>query len=355
MPWNQLEADTGTPRRRGNRWHEVRMSVKLQPAEITLMTKKIGNLPSYYQSNQSYFPNGKDDIQIANHKPDNISGLLRWAAGGLGGVSEFKVWKNQPNMGTKHEGDRRIYSTFPPQTLAWGPPGPDPFRTDAEGNLFLRLGEKRVEGYSVLSSDGGLNDNVVLSNCGTSSSLNVNGRIIYFEIQHQGSAGNLDNVLPASMFGLEKITPFLTSSNMVHQLTASTSADTFNVKNIMAGAGSTILDHIGYPNSYKFPTISSTKSLQHAIASYIIDEQSGQMHTYKDGVYISSVDFTSNIGADTSLELGFQFDNRWDYLKLINYVSATTTDPAGIDNNPLTNPVAATTLTKLGASIRNWN
>ena len=157
-------------------------------------------------------------------------------------------------MGTKHEGDRRIYSTFPPQTLAWGPPGPDPFRTDAVGNLFLRLGEKRVEGYSVLSADGGLNDNVVLSNCGTSSNLNLNGRIIYFEIQHQGSAGNLDNVLPASMFGLEKITPFLTSSNMVHQLTASTSADTFNVKNIMAGAGSTILDHIGYPNSYKFPT-----------------------------------------------------------------------------------------------------
>lgn len=355
MPFNQLEADTGTPRRRGNRWHEVRMSVKLQPAEITLMTKKIGNLPSYYQSNQSYFPNGKDDIQIANHKPDNISGLLRWAAGGPGGVSEFKVWKNQPNMGTKHEGDRRIYSTFPPQTLAWGPPGPDPFRTDAEGNLFLRLGEKRVEGYSVLSGDGGLNDNVVLSNCGTISNLNLNGRIIYFEIHHQGSAGNLDDVLPASMFGLEKITPFLTSSNMVHQLTANTSADTFNVKNIMAGAGSTILDHIGYPNSYKFPTISSTKSLQYAIPSYIIDEQSGQMHTYKDGVYVSSVDFTSNIGADTSLELGFQFDNRWDYLKLINYVNAHITFsgtfiPEGINNDPLTNPVAATTLTKLGAT-----
>jgi len=350
IPYSQLEADVGTPRRRGNRWHEVRMSVKLQPAEITLMTKKIGNLPSYYNSNQRYFPNGKDDIKISNHRPSNTSGLLRWANGGPGGVSEFKIWKNQPNMGTKHEGDRRIYSTFPPQTLAWGPPGPDPFRTDAVGNLFLRLGEKRVEGYSVLSADGGLNDNVVLSNCGTSSNLNLNGRIIYFEIHHRGSAGNLDNVLPASMFGLEKITPFLTSSNMVHQLTANTSADTFNVKNIMAGAGSTIIDHIGYPNSYKFPTISSTKSLQYAIPSYIIDEQSGQMHTYKDGVYVSSVDFTSNIGADTSLELGFQFDNRWDYLKLINYVSATTTAPAGIDNNPLTNPVAATTLTKLGAT-----
>tara|TARA_B110000211_G_scaffold234802_1_gene306391 strand:- start:3364 stop:8436 length:5073 start_codon:yes stop_codon:yes gene_type:complete len=350
MPLNQLEADTGTPRRRGNRWHEVRMSVKLQPAEITLMTKKIGNLPSYYQSDQSYFPNGKDDIQIANHKPNNISGLLRWATGGPGGISEFKVWKNQPNMGTKHEGDRRIYSSFAPHNEAFGSPGLDPFRTDVAGNLFLRLGEKRTYGYSVLSSDGGLNDNVVLSNCGTISNLNVNGRIIYFEIQHQGPAGNLDNVLPTSvMSGLAKFTPFLTSSNMVHQLAATSSANTFNAEK--DGQGNRIKDHIGYPNSYLFPTISSTKSLYHAIASYIIDEQSGHMHTYKDGVYISSVDFTSNIGADTSLELGFQCDNKWIWSWLINYANSATNPSgvAGINNDPLINNVAALALSKLGA------
>lgn len=301
-------------RKRGNRWHEVRFSVNLFPAEITLMTKKIGNLPSQ-QGSKKYYPNGRDDIRISSHRPNSSSGLLRWANNNNTGISEFKVWKNQANMGVKHQGDQRTYTSGSDAVLEihYGLPGRDPFRTDNVGNLFLRLFEKTNFGYSILKSDGGFNDKVLLNNCGTQSSPNSTGRIIYFEIHNKNSAGD-PNQIVIGISDIMRIIPFIASTNIVHQDTPHDAADTVNVMNPGAAGkyGAEILDNASSPNSYLFPyTDVVTKSLDKSLSSFIIDEQTGQLHTFKDGAYIGSKDFNLSPGTDTIMELGFQFRNTW--------------------------------------------
>ena len=320
---NNIEIDsdyTGYPvpagtskRKRGNRWHEVRFSVKLFPAEVTLMTKKIGNLPSQLGS-KKYYPNGGDDIRISSHRPNSSSGLLRWANNNAG-ISEFKVLTNQANMGVKHEGDKRTYTSGTDALLEihTGLPGRDPFRTDNVGNLFLRLFEKTNFGYSILKSDGGGNDKILLSDCGTTSSPNSTGRIIYFEIHNKNSAGD-QGVTVTGISDIMRFIPFIASTNMVHQDTPSNAADTVNVRNPNSAGhfGAEILDNTSAPNSYLFPyTNTVTKSLKESLSSFIIDEQTGQLHTFKDGAYVGSKDFNLNPGTDTAMELGFQFRNTW--------------------------------------------
>ena len=300
-------------RKRGNRWHEVRFSVNLFPAEITLMTKKIGNLPSQ-QGSKKYYPNGRDDIRISSHRPNSSSGLLRWANNNTG-ISEFKVWKNQANMGVKHQGDQRTYTSGSDAVLEihYGLPGRDPFRTDNVGNLFLRLFEKTNFGYSILKSDGGFNDKVLLNNCGTQSSPNSTGRIIYFEIHNKNSAGD-PNQIVIGISDIMRIIPFIASTDIVHQDTPHDAADTVNVRNPGASGknGAEILDNASSPNSYLFPyTDAVTKTLDKSLSSFIIDEQTGQLHTFKDGAYIGSKDFNLSPGTDTIMELGFQFRNTW--------------------------------------------
>ena len=96
-------------------------------------------------------------------------------------------------------------------------------------NLFLRLFEKTNFGYSILKSDGGGNDKILLSDCGTTSSPNSTGRIIYFEIHNKNSAGDLQTVIGIS--DIMRFIPFIASTNMVHQDTPSNAADTVNVRN----------------------------------------------------------------------------------------------------------------------------
>ena len=312
--YTEYPVPAGTSKRkRGNRWHEVRFSVKLFPAEVTLMTKKIGNLPSQLGS-KKYYPNGGDDIRISSHRPNSSSGLLRWANNNAG-ISEFKVLTNQANMGVKHEGDKRTYTSGTDALLEihTGLPGRDPFRTDNVGNLFLRLFEKTNFGYSILKSDGGGNDKILLSDCGTTSSPNSTGRIIYFEIHNKNSAGD-QGVTVTGISDIMRFIPFIASTNMVHQDTPSNAADTVNVRNPNSAGhfGAEILDNTSAPNSYLFPyTDTVTKSLKESLSSFIIDEQTGQLHTFKDGAYVGSKDFNLNPGTDTAMELGFQFRNTW--------------------------------------------
>lgn len=320
---NALGADSpdiGSFGNKGNRWHELRWSVQLFPGKVTLMTKKIGSgilVPG--TSNVMLHDNGHSDVRIASHEPNPNSGIRRWAAGqGPGGIAEFKVKKNQATMGALHQGDRRAYATAGmlggAVLRSLGPSGVDPFRTDNTGNLFIRPGDKLQRSYSILKSAGDFNDKIIMENCGTSTNLNPKGRILYFETHNKGSSGNLYKLNVANHKYFDDIVPFVSSFNMVHQGTANSGPTTNTINTNNTGNGNRVVDHTGYPNLHTFPTLS--KGDQN-FGSYIIDEQAGMLYTFDHGEFVSGKPFATDKGADTHLELGFQFNYYLNWWRLL--------------------------------------
>lgn len=290
---------------RGNRWVELRWSVQLQPAKITLMAKKIPTQPST-----------SNDYIINSHQPSTTSGIRRWASNDKG-ISEYNVLKNQANgMGSFYKGNVRAYETDPVFIAYYGSNnGQDPFRTDNSGNLFFNFLANVRFNYNILKYGTNANDKITISNCGTISSPNYNGRVIYFEYHQEGRAGNV-----VRAFGEHfqtNIHPFVVSSNMVQEGTSNSATGTINTYN--NSKGQLIRPRADFPISLFFPKQSSSDAREHVL-SFIIDEQIGHLFTFKDGVFHGAQDFMGgNISGETYLELGFSTNQKVSLEYLVGF------------------------------------